>query len=299
MAMDMVMLPLRTTVAFAHAAVQVVAEEAGIDLLHIKGPAVDSEAASFRGDGQRAPRPSIDADVLVRPSQVRHLMEALSDHGWTLLYDFPDGSPFEHAATLGRAGIANVDVHRLFPGIEIDPEVAFERLWIDRRETRIGSYPVSVPSLASQRLILILHAARGRSGAQMASVRAAWNGTSQTDRAAIEALAGEIRAVVALAAGTGNLDTVAGERSHRLWLALSQGERSQIAMWRARVGASTSRRAALRTAIHLLVPKRQRLAQRLGRPPTRREMASAYLIRLRRGVLAISNAIRARMGRGQ
>jgi hypothetical protein len=79
-------------VALAHAAVQVLAEDCGADVLHIKGPAVDDtlldsrpvENADFDDDSDRevVPRSSIDADVLVRPSHVPRLLNAMHSSGW-------------------------------------------------------------------------------------------------------------------------------------------------------------------------------------------------------------------------
>src|SRR6188474_529338 len=104
-------MPPAVGIRFAHAALQVLAEENGIDLLHIKGPAVDHSLLEARepvaGDVEIADearlvvsRASIDADVLVRPAHVDRLFDVVHRHGWTTKYRFEDGSAFEHAATL-------------------------------------------------------------------------------------------------------------------------------------------------------------------------------------------------------
>lgn len=67
-------MPVGLRVHFAHATVQAVADEAGADVLHIKGPAV---APSLRPGG----RERADADVLMRPGQLELLLAGLARHG--------------------------------------------------------------------------------------------------------------------------------------------------------------------------------------------------------------------------
>ena len=121
---------------FAHAVAQSLADDHGLDVLHIKGPAVDERLAAITPDSweedQRSAvgkRRSTDADVLVRPEQTKRLIDVMVDHGWELRYGFNDGSPFAHAATLEHSLFGYVDLHRRFPGLEVPPQVAFERLW--------------------------------------------------------------------------------------------------------------------------------------------------------------------------
>src|SRR5262245_30376280 len=81
--------PLWATVRLTHAQLQAIADEAGVDLLHLKGPAVSEEL------GRRS---SSDADVLVRPAHLQRYLDALTRHGWSLYTDFAHGSSFGHAA---------------------------------------------------------------------------------------------------------------------------------------------------------------------------------------------------------
>ena len=281
------LIPLRTTVLFAHAIVQVIGEEVGVDLLHIKGPAVESAALGMAGSNAELRRVSVDADILVRPNHVHPLLEALCRHGWSVLYDFRGGSPFEHAATLGREDVANVDIHRYFPGIELDAEQAFDTLWSERRTIQLAGYPVHVPSLTAQRLILILHAARNAGGMDDLDIDRAWTGTSPASRSDVSSLAAKLQARVALAAGSGTLDSVRGERSHDLWAALSAGERSQVRLWRARVRAAPTRRAAVRIGVRLLLPNLNRLTADMGRSLSLSEKVAAYRVQARRGFRAL------------
>ena len=115
-------MPWSVGIRFTHASLQVLADDHGIDLLHIKGPAVDDsllevqpgDASPRGGPVERVARQSIDADVLVRPAHVERLLDVMHRHGWTMKYRFEDGSAFEHAATLMHPFLAPVDVHRRF-----------------------------------------------------------------------------------------------------------------------------------------------------------------------------------------
>lgn len=277
-------MPWSVGIRFAHASLQVLAEDHGVDLLHIKGPSVDASLL----DG---PRESIDADVLVRPEHVPRLLDAMHRHGWSTQYRFEDGSAFEHASTLVHPILAPVDVHRRFPGIDADASDAFDRLWSERHPAELAGVPCPVPSLPAQRLLLIVHAAR--SGAlRHPDIRRCWVDATDTQRDEVVRLADDIGASVALAAGTGRLDEFVGEPGYDLWKVLSTGERSQARIWAARVRAAPNRRAALRTAVRLVIPNRHRMEASLGRPPSAREVASAYGTSARRGAKELLAVVR-------
>jgi hypothetical protein len=87
----------------------------------------------------------------------------------------------------------------------------------------------------------------------------------------------------------------AGARGYELWKALSAGETSLVRMWFARVKAEPTKRAALRVAIRLVLPKRHRMETTLGRPPTRREMGRAYWRRGRQGWYEVRTLVQARL----
>lgn len=277
-------MPRSVGIRFSHATLQVLAEDSGVDLLHVKGPSVD---ASLTG-GERE---SIDADVLVRPGHVLRLITAMHAHGWTTMYRFEDGSAFEHASTLVHAVLAPVDVHRSFPGVD-GGDAAFDRLWADRHLVDIAGVPCPVPSLVAQRLLLILHAARGGALASP-DVRRSWDDASVEEREELMALARDVGAEVALAAGTGRLGGFAGRPGHDLWRVLSSRETSRARILLARVRAAPTRRAKVRTTVHLLVPNRRRMEKRLGRPPTAREVAAAYFSRSRAGMRELVTLLRA------
>lgn len=120
-------MPPDVGIQLAHAALQAIAEDAGVHLLHIKGPARASELVQEPSDSPSAAdaafpeRASVDADVLVRSAHVGRLFDALTEHGWRTKFRFEDGSAFRHASTMVHDLLAPVDVHRFYPGIGLDP----------------------------------------------------------------------------------------------------------------------------------------------------------------------------------
>ncbi|WP_227718743.1 nucleotidyltransferase family protein [Micrococcus sp. FDAARGOS_333] len=147
------MVPLRARLLLAHATLTHALADAGIRALHIKGYAAL--------DGAYVPeRSSTDVDLLVHPDDAPQTLRVLAQQGWPLVTDFSEGSIFMHAATLRHVQLGYVDVHRLFPGIGIDPAEAFERLWAARVERMRAGRPLPVVDLQHQRLLIILHAAR-------------------------------------------------------------------------------------------------------------------------------------------
>ncbi len=293
-------MPWSVGIRFTHASLQVLAEDHGIDLLHIKGPAVDESLLEVvPGDtphpgtpAKRVARQSIDADVLVRPHHVERLLEVMHRHGWTTQYRFEDGSAFEHAATLVHPFLAPVDVHRRFPGMDAHPAPAFERLWQERHLVPIAGFDCPVPSVTAQRLVLVLHATRAGE-LEHPDIQCSWTLATDDERAAVRRLAEALGAQVALAAGTGRLGDHAGARGYELWRALSTGEQSRVRIWLARVQAEPTVFGALRTAVRLIVPKPGRMRTTLGRRPTAREVAAAYAQRARWGYREVARLVRA------
>ncbi|MEO5746850.1 MAG: nucleotidyltransferase family protein [Ornithinibacter sp.] len=276
------------------------AQDHGIDLLHIKGPAVDDRLLAVRPAGdppseseapRTVPRHSVDADVLVRPTHVDRLFTAMRRHGWTIAYNFADGSAFEHAATLTHPFLAPADVHRRFPGIGIDATVAFEKLWAERHTVLIAGTPCMVPSVTAQRLILIVHAARGGS-LRHPDIERSWTLATEKERLEVQHLTDELDAGVALAAGTGRLKEYEGARGYELWRALSAGEQSRVRIWAARVRSEPTASRALRTAVHLILPNPRRMETALGRRPSAREIARAYAHQARWGMAEVAQLAR-------
>lgn len=272
---------LEVAVELTHAEVQAIAEDHGIDLLHIKGPALDASLRRAWPDAQAdATRKSMDADVLIRPTHVERFAAALREHGWRRLYNFADGSAFEHAATWFRSDLASLDVHRYFPGMEGDADAAFDLLWTTRQAMTIAGIECPVPNLDAQRLIVLIHAARGRSDRDLADRARAWETVGDGERDRIELLAERLQATVALRAGTGRLETVRGARTYPLWWQLTKGDSSPPALWWARVRSAPTWRSGARLGVRMILPNARRIEARLGRPPTRSELRAAYKHRL-------------------
>ena len=281
-------MPLLAGVPLAAATLQVIAEDAGVDILHIKGAAVD-ETLLGRVDvtdpdtgevtSVVVPRNSLDADILVRPSHVKRMFAAMSAHRWSMVYRFEDGSAFEHASTWIRPGVCHADIHRTFPGIGLSPEDAFDALWSDRHTVALAGQPCQVPSLTAQRLILILHAVRG-GDLTSPDIARAWGGASDVERSEVDALARRLRAEVALAAATGRLEQHRSARDYLLWKTLSTRDTSRTTLWLARVKAQPGPLKAIRVAFHLIAPKEGRLQRDLGHKPGPADVARAWALQL-------------------
>ncbi|HHU38905.1 MAG TPA: nucleotidyltransferase family protein [Propionibacterium sp.] len=277
-------MPLIAGVPLAAATLQVIADDAGVDLLHIKGASVDPillqqsevvDPATGEVRTKAVPRSSVDADVLVRPSHVKRFFAALRAHRWKMVYRFEDGSAFEHASTWIRPGLCHADIHRSFPGIGRRAEDAFDVLWRDRHTITMAGQECLVPHVAAQRLVLILHAVRG-GDLGSPDIQRAWAAASEAQRAEVDALATILGADVALAAATGRLEEHRSARDYLLWKTLSTGNRSRTTMWLARVKAQPNPLRAVRTAFHLIAPKEGRLERDLGHRPGPLEVARAW-----------------------
>ena len=278
--------PLSVRLRFGHAAVQQLADEVGVDLLHIKGAAVDPSLRPPEMHGT-------DVDVMVRPSHFPRLDEAIRSHGWRLYTTFASGSPFGHAQTYTHHVWGFLDLHRFFPGIRIAPGAAFDRLWADGSTVKIAGVGFRVPSVPAQSVLNILNAARaGKTrGDDLAVV---WEAAPDDRRAQIRSLVDELDADVAFAAAIGGLEHYRHERDYRLWKVVSEGG-PRSAEWWARVRAAPNLSQALRIAARAGLVNVDHLTHRLGRRPTGVEIAVEFLDRPAR---AIGEAWRGMLGRG-
>ncbi len=274
--------PVVLRVHLAHATVQAIADEASVDILHIKGPSVDP---SLRPDG----RSSVDADVLVRPAHRERFLAALQRRGWQQVTALRSGGLVEHSTNWYHGELGQLDVHVRFPGIQAAAEPAFDALWRDRGSADIAHRRCVVPSVDAQRLILLLHAARSLAG-YAHEVRLAWDDATDADRAAVRRLAAELRADVALAAATGRLDDFRDRPEYGLWRLYVDGTITQAGLRRvlaeikaAPAGIDRPRRRVAAYVGHVLLRMPQRLTGLTGRKPTLTEVASAYTTFLRRG----------------
>ena len=275
-----VSVPLPVRLRFGHAAVQRLAEKIGVDVLHIKGAAVDPSLRPGNYAGT-------DVDVLVRPAHVAALDRAMRQHGWRLYSTFEYGSPFGHAQTYLHDAWGYVDLHRFFPGIRLEPGRAFDVFWSDRHQTEIAAVGCPVPHVTAQAVLLLLNAARAPRQAR-SDVSAAWRQASEEQRREIERLVGRLHAEVAFAAATGGLERYVNARDYRLWKVVSEGG-SRSEEWWARIRAAPNFWAGLRIAARAPLVNVDHLAHRLGRTPTRRDIVLEFL---RRPVSAVREVAR-------
>lgn len=282
-----VSVPLPVRLRLGHAAVQHLADQIGVELLHIKGAAVDP---SLRPGGYAGS----DVDVLVRPANVVTLDRAMRRHGWRLYSTFEYGSPFGHAQTYLHDAWGYIDIHRFFPGIRVQPERAFDRLWADRHEIEIAGIGCQVPSVPAQAVLLVLNAARSTMRTRP-DVEVVWRDASEEQRARMEALVADLDAPVAFAAATGGLDRYRNERDYRLWRIVSGGG-SRSAEWWARVRAAPSLGAAMRVVARAPLVNVDHLAHKLGRRPSRAEIVGEFFRRPVRAVGEVWHGLRRRRG---
>ncbi|MCW2738230.1 nucleotidyltransferase family protein [Nocardioides sp.] len=273
--------PISARVHLAHAVVQKLAEERNIELLHLKGPAV---LPGLRAEG----RQSSDVDVLVRPSHLSRLIAALESIGWEQRTDFATGSVFAHAANWWHDDWGWVDVHVSWPGIGVDAEQAFDVLSRGAIERSIAHWTCRVPNRTAQRLVLVLHAARSAKGTD---VDHAWTAAEPAEQAEVRALAAELDAEVALAAGIGELDLHRDHPTYALWRHFAEGG-SRMDEWRARLAAAPTARAKADLVTAAMRVNRDHLRMELGRPPTREEVRARQGQRLRKAAQELSKRVK-------
>ncbi|WP_251454305.1 nucleotidyltransferase family protein [Microbacterium sp. Marseille-Q6648] len=273
-----VAIPLPVRLRLGRAAAQTIADRDGLDLLHIKGDAVD---LSLRPH----PTPGTDIDVLVRPRHLSGFDAALRAEGWRVYTTFAYGSPFEHAQTYTHELWGYLDVHRFFPGVGLDPDHAFDRLWRTRGSMDFGGVSCPVPSVPAQAAILVLNAARSRPGSR-ADVDRLWRRADAATRASIEREVSALDAHVALAAATGGLRTYRSARDYHLWRVVSEGG-SRLEEWWGRLRAADSLGARARIVVRAPLVNVPHLEHELGRRPTPGEIVREFFARPARGAIEL------------
>ena len=263
---------LAVRIEFCHAALQHLADRLGVDLLHVKGIAFEPQWRSRASGGS-------DADVLVRPSQVKEFVEALEVGGWQRRSRFHTGSPFGHAQTYWHDHLGYADIHRFFPGMQ-PGDASFDALWADRTEVVLASVPCPVPGRAGQALVHLLNEARN--GLSVRS-RDGVVGVLGADLAAqVETLVGQVGAEVGYAAALGELDRVRDHREHDLWQVV-MSRSGRVEEWRARVKAQTTLTGKALTVLRAPLVNTEHLANTRGHRPSVGEVVVEFLDRGRRG----------------
>ncbi|WP_457100837.1 nucleotidyltransferase family protein [Microbacterium sp. P5_E9] len=269
-----VAVPLDVRLRFGRAAVQVVADRLGVDVLHIKGDAVDPSL--------RAMQTGTDVDILVRPADVSRLDRAIRREGWVPYSTFTYGSPFGHAQTYLHDTWGYLDLHRAFPGIRLDPASAFDLLGVESGSMDEVGVACRVPGTDAQAVLLLLNAAR-EGGTRRADVTNLWERASPDDRERRLRLADQLGARVALAAATGDLDSYRDRPEYALWKAITEGG-SRSAEWWGRMRAATSPSEVFGLIARVARVNTEHLRIELGREPSREEVVREFLRRPRRAV---------------
>lgn len=270
--------PLTVVCEFAHGAAQDAADALRIDLLHVKGAALDPRLSW-------PTRTFSDADVLVRPAQVERWLEALAARGWEVETSFVAGSPFAHASTMVHPTWGYLDVHRWWPGLDLPPDEAFDALWEHRRVDSIAGLRCAVPQLVDQAVIQCLHLARSGQPDlhHHPALQACWSSEDPSLRARIDRRVLELRAEVAYSVLDGTLEHHAGHPDQPLWRAISRDE-GRVAEWLARARRERTVTGTLRVLLRAFLVNREHLTAERGRPATRLEVAREFASRLVRGV---------------
>lgn len=259
--------PSAVRVMLGRAAVQIIADAVGVDLLHIKGEVVDVRLSA-------TPTPGTDIDALVRPAHVDRMDQALRQHGWRVYSSFAYGSPFEHAQTYWHDLWGYFDLHRHFPGVYRRPDEAFEFMWTGRQSIRLTGAQGFAPSVTMQATILILNSAR--SGHTDALRK--WVHGPGLDQRDIDQHVSDLQAHVAYAAASGCLAEFRHEPEYLLWRTVTLGG-SRTAEWWGRIRAARSPVDRVRIAVRAPLVNTEQLGHTLGRQPSRVEIGMALIRR--------------------
>jgi hypothetical protein len=149
-AVDTIPMPISVGIRFTHATLQVLAEANGIDLLHIKGPAVDDRLLAVLPTDDP---PSGAPGTVARSQRRRRRARPPGPRRPAVRGDAPTRMD-DRVPLRGRFGLrarrhpdpsgpVPADVHRRFPGIGVDAATAFERLWAERHTVPHRRYAVS------------------------------------------------------------------------------------------------------------------------------------------------------------
>lgn len=272
--------PLEVRIGFAHASAQCVADRLGVDVLHVKGAALDPTLVPGRGYS--------DADVLARPQDVEALLGELCRHGWDLINTFPYSSSFEHSATLRHRDFGLLDLHRTYPGAGPTPAAAFAALWEEHQATVLGGVACPVPSRDAQAALLLLHAAReGGDPKSLHDIESVWTSAPSDRRARIVDWVDRLDAGLGFSVITGTLDEHRDDPAYDLWRVASRGG-TRWDEWRARVRAARGLRASAVVAARSMLVNVEHLTLVRGRPVTRREVVAEFFGRPARGLREVA-----------
>lgn len=260
-------------IELAHGVAQLLCNEHGVDALHLKGLALDP---SLQYDG----RQSRDVDLLVRPSHIDTFRQALRTYGWRQFGRFATGSPFEHAENWRHLTLGHLDLHRLVPGIGLPPGDAFEALWTPRRHICLAGVDCAVPSLDAQSVVVLLHAARSHGDLRSRlDTEHLWHHTDAEAHERILQLVSRLRADVAFAAATGNLEEFCDRPDYLLWKVSSSPDADRTTEWWARIRAASGLRRKGSLMLRASLVNRDHLRAVRDHEPTTLELAEEFVRR--------------------
>jgi hypothetical protein len=184
-------------------------DEAGIESIVLKG----ASTRRWLDDEGEEPRAYVDGDLLVRPGAERQVASVLGS------LDFiPELNELEmpswwreHAVGWNRRNGAMVDIHRSLPGIGVEPERLWKRLWEDSVPFVVGGHACRALSLPARALHLTLHAAQhGPDSQPLGELSRAMDRADEATWGAAARLATDLEATPAFVAG---LSLVPGGRA--------------------------------------------------------------------------------------
>lgn len=218
---------MRESVLLTSALIQWVADQAGIRILHVKGPAAEN-VLDF-------PRTWSDVDVWVDPARMSDFMAHLEKVGFIAGPKTPN-SGWSHSVDMmpGPLWGARADVHRRFPGMAVGDQAAFERLWADRVTLPLAGYPCTTPDRVAHALLIGLHAARSPQGSpKWVEASSAWDALGAEERPRLTRLAADLRAESALGVRWDEFSSYSSDRDREYWAAWAA--RDATTLWWHRV----------------------------------------------------------------
>lgn len=175
---------------------------AAIRAILLKGPAI---ARRFYADGQ--PRPYLDTDLLVAPSDVAAAESVLADLEFVPAFD-RNADAGAHAASHAQTWVratdgAHVDLHHSLVGLAASPEQVWSALSSGTDRMRVATAEVEVLGSAAGALHLALHAAQHgvREPKPLEDLRRATEQLAESVWRGAAALAGRLEATPSFAIG--------------------------------------------------------------------------------------------------
>ena len=259
-------MPIGARVHLAHAVVQHLADDAGVDLLHIKGPAFLPDLRPPESSLQRRRRPG-PPQPPAPASSPRWSRSAGSKRT-----DFATGSVFAHAANWWHDDWGWVDVHVQLARRHDRPRGGVRRA--RRGRAPPAHRPHRLPGARPHRPAPRAGAPRGPLHRVDPTSTTPGRARTTPSRLGCARWPATLDAEVALAAGLGELEHFRDHPTYALWRHVCTGG-SRLDEWRARLKAAPTARARAELVAGVFRVNRDHLGMELGRPPTRQDLRRA------------------------